>query len=281
MSGSATDTSRRTLLAVLAHPDDESLGVGGTLAKYVAAGVDVFLLTATRGESGLFRGYRRDDPNHPGPAALASIRETELRGAAAALGVREVTLLGYPDGRVDRTEPAEIIGRIAAAVRRIRPDVVLTFGPDGGYGHPDHIAVSQFTTAAIVAAADATFVPPGDGAALRPHAVAKLYYLAWPTSTWAKYEIAFRTMGTTVDGIERHATHWPDWAITTVLDTSEVWETVWRAVSCHQSQMAGYQRLPTLSPEQHKALWGTQTFYRVFSRVNVGRTPESDVFEGL
>ena len=81
--------SRRSLrlLAVLAHPDDESLGVGGTLAKYAADGIEVFLLTATRGDAGRFRGHRPGSPEHPGAEALGAIRETELRTAAAALGV--------------------------------------------------------------------------------------------------------------------------------------------------------------------------------------------------
>ena len=93
------------LMAVLAHPDDESLGVGGTLAKYASEGVDVFLLTATRGDSGRYRGYRPDDPRHPGPVALATIREAELRAAASVLGVREVSLLDYRDQHLDRCEP--------------------------------------------------------------------------------------------------------------------------------------------------------------------------------
>ena len=84
-------------MAVLAHPDDESLDVGGTLAKYAASGVDVFLVTATRGEGGRFRGVPRGDERHPGPAALAAIREAELRSAAVALGVREVSLFDYRD----------------------------------------------------------------------------------------------------------------------------------------------------------------------------------------
>ena len=84
-------------MAVLAHPDDESLGVGGTLAKYASEGVEVYLLTATRGDSGRYRGYRLDDHQHPGPLALANIREGELRAAASALGVREVSILNYHD----------------------------------------------------------------------------------------------------------------------------------------------------------------------------------------
>src|SRR6478752_7197491 len=93
------------LMAVLAHPDDESLGVGGTLAKYASEGVDVFLLTATRGDGGQYRGHPQSDPQHPGPLALAAIRETELRAAAAALGVREVSLLDYHDQLLDRANP--------------------------------------------------------------------------------------------------------------------------------------------------------------------------------
>jgi LmbE family N-acetylglucosaminyl deacetylase len=134
--------SNRRLMAVLAHPDDESLGVGGTLAKYAAQGVDVFLVTATRGDAGRFHGHRAGDREHPGSEALATIREAELRSAAKALGVREVALLGYPDQRLDCADPREAIARIVGQVRCHRPDVVVTFGPDGAYGHPDHVAIS-------------------------------------------------------------------------------------------------------------------------------------------
>jgi LmbE family N-acetylglucosaminyl deacetylase len=273
--------SVRRLMAVLAHPDDESLGFGGTLAKYASEGVDVFLLTATRGDAGRYRGYPSGDQRHPGVQALAEIRESELRAAAAALGVREVSLLEYRDQHLDRADPREAIGRIAAELRRVRPDVVLTFAPDGAYGHPDHIAISQFATAAIVAAADAGFLPDDGGRALQPHAVSKLYYLAWPETTWAAYESAFRALSSMVDGMERRATPWPDWAITTAIDTTDAWPTVWRAVSCHESQLAAYERLKDVSAEHHRMLWGRQSFYRVFSTVNGGRGRETDLFEGL
>jgi len=268
------------LLAVLAHPDDESLGVGGTLARYASEGVDVFLVTATRGDGGRFRGHRPGDERHPGPEALARIREAELRAAAAALGVREVELLGYPDQRLDRANPREAIGHIVTALRRFRPDVVVTFGPDGAYGHPDHIAISQFTTAAVMAAADAAFGSDGPSP-LRTHSVSKLYYLAWPDSTWRAYQAAVQTLSATVDGVERHATPWPEWAITTVIDTSDVWPVVWRAVSCHESQLAAYERLRDLPPEHHRTLWGRQSFYRAFSTVSGGRARERDLFEGV
>ena len=266
-------------MAILAHPDDESLGFGGVLAKYAAEGVHVALVTATRGEGGRFRG-ERDGPEHPGPERLAVIREAELRAATEALGVRDLSLLGYRDGHLDEAEPREAVGRIAEHIRRVRPQVVVTFPPDGAYGHPDHIAICQFATAATVAAADPAH-GGGGTASLSPHAVAKLYYMVGDEASWAAYQEAFKKLVSNVDGVERHGVPWPEWEITTVVDTRGVWSTVWKAVSCHDSQIAAYERLKQLSPEHHSALWGSQRFYRAFSTVNGGRRRETDLFEGL
>lgn len=263
------------LLAVLAHPDDESLGFGGTLAHYAREGVETHVVTATRGDRGRFRG-EKDGPNHPGPAALARIREGELRAATEVLGVASLEILGYGDGVLDEVPAAEAIARIAAAIRRVRPQVAITFGPEGAYGHPDHIAICQFTTAAIVAAADPAQAVEGE-----PHAVAKLYYLASTRAGWQAYQHAFKRLVSLVDGVEREVEPWPDWQITTWLDTRAEWETVWRAVQCHDSQVAAYQRLAELSAEDHAALWGVGTYYRVFSTVNGGRARETDLFDGL
>jgi LmbE family N-acetylglucosaminyl deacetylase len=261
-------------MCVLAHPDDESLGTGGALARYAAEGVGTYLVTATRGERGRFH-----DQEWPGADIVASTRESELMAAAGELGVREVRFLDYPDGALDRVDAAEAIAKIAGHLRRVRPQVVITFGPDGAYGHPDHIAISQLTAAAIVCAAD----PAAQGLprASEPHAVAKLYFIAWSAEKWAAYQAALRKLVFTVDGDERQAVAWPSWAITTVLDTSAVWPTVWRAVSCHRTQMTIFQKLEQLPMEHQRSLWGTQEFYRVFSAVNGGRTRESDLFEGL
>jgi LmbE family N-acetylglucosaminyl deacetylase len=268
------------LMAVLAHPDDESLGMGGTLAKYASEGVSVYLLTATRGDSGRYRGLRPGDEQHPGPSALGAIREAELRAAALALGIREVSLLDYRDQYLDSANPSAAIAAIVQHIRKVRPHVVVTFGPDGAYGHPDHVAISQFTTAAIVAAADPAFgldaIPLGQA-----HAVSKLYYLAWSESTWNAYQAAFQKLVSTVDGVERQAVPWPKWEITTVIDTRKVWSAVWRAISCHESQIAAYERLGQLSAEDHEALWGCQSFYRVFSTVSGGRARETDLLEGI
>lgn len=262
------------LMAVLAHPDDESLGFGGTLARYAAEGVRVSLVTATRGQAGRFRGIAPGAAGHPGRDALAAQRERELRAAASVLGVASLDVLDYDDGALAEAPPRRVIREIAEAIRRERPDVVVTFAADGAYGHPDHIAISQHALAAVVEAAST-------GGAAPAHAVRKAYVLAWPADVWTAYQSAFTSLVSRVDGVERRATPWADWAITTTIDTRACWSTVWQAVQCHDSQIGGYAALRTLGAADHAALWGRQSYYRVFSTVSGGRRRETDLFEGL
>jgi LmbE family N-acetylglucosaminyl deacetylase len=259
------------LMAVLAHPDDETLGCGGTLARYSSEGIGTHVLTATRGQSG-----RHGSGEHPGKAALGRIREAEEREAARELGVTEVSFLDYVDGELDRADPVAAAAAIVAHLRRVRPHVVMTFGPDGAYGHPDHIAVSQLASAAVHLAADPHHDGPGE-----PHTVSKLYYIAWGAEAWAAYQRAFKTLTSTVAGVERHAAPWPEWAITTRLDCTPWWPRVWDAVRHHRTQMSIYGALERLGEDDHRTLWGNQTFYRAFSTVNGGREAERDLFEGL
>lgn len=268
------------LMVVAAHPDDETLGFGGVLARYSSEGVETSLIIATRGERGRYLDHRFDTPGHPGAVALAGIRERELHAAAGALGIGHVTVLGYEDQQLDRAHDAGAVARIAAEIRRVRPHVVLTFAADGAYGHPDHIAISQLATAATMAAAndDAGNETCSPGTA---HTVSKLYYLAWNEAAWTAYQSVFKKLVFTVDGVERQATPWPDWALTTVVDTRAWWPAVWRAVGCHESQVGVYATLRNLAPSQCEAFWGSQSFYRVFSLVNGGSHLESDLFEGL
>ncbi len=160
-------------MCVLAHPDDESLGTGGALARYASEGVEIHVVCATRGELGRFGNA----VEKPAPEVVGRAREAELRAAAAVLGTSEVNFLGYVDRSLDAADPLEAQSRIASHIRRVRPHVVITFAPDGAYGHPDHIAISQFATGAVVAAADAQFAIPDCG--YPAHSVSKLYYIAW------------------------------------------------------------------------------------------------------
>jgi LmbE family N-acetylglucosaminyl deacetylase len=266
------DTLR--LLCVAAHPDDESLGLGGVLARYAAEGIATYVLTATRGE----RGWIGDPDTYPGPAALGSLRERELRRAASVLGLQQVDFLDYTDGELDSAGAEEVIAGIVTHLRRVRPHVVITFGPDGATGHPDHIAISQFTTAAIVCAADPGYRPQCDWPA---HRVAKLYYLASSRARIAAYEAIFGDSAMTVDDVKRFVPGWADWAITTRIDTLDYWSQVWQAIICHRSQLPNYEALARLPEERRRELWDAQEFYRAFSLVNGGRTVEHDLFAGL
>ena len=262
------------LMCILAHPDDESLATGGILAKYAASGIQTYLVMATRGE----RGWPGLATAYPGPHALGRLREAELRAAAQVLGLQEVVFLDYQDGELDRADPAQAIAKIVTQLRRIQPDVVVTFDPNGMYGHPDHIAISQLTTTAVVAAADPGYQILNSA---MPHRVAKLYYRAFGQMEQAVYEATFGQLIMPVDSVERHFIAWPEWAITTRVDTSAYGEQVWRAIECHRSQVPDCQKLKVLADEVHLHFWKTQTYYRVMSLVNGGREVEDDLFAGL
>jgi N-acetyl-1-D-myo-inositol-2-amino-2-deoxy-alpha-D-glucopyranoside deacetylase len=176
------DETRKVLLAVLAHPDDESFGMGGTLAYYAKLGVKVYLVCATRGEVGdvapeYLEGFH----------SIAERRESELRCAAGILGLSGVIFLDYRDsgmpGSPDNAHPnalaaaplEEVAAKVAHQIRALQPQVVLTFDPIGGYKHPDHIAIQRATTEAFTLAADPDFM---DG--LPPYRAQKLYYHVIP-----------------------------------------------------------------------------------------------------
>lgn len=266
--------SNLKLMCVLAHPDDESLGTGGILAKYAAEGIKTYLVTATRGE----QGWSGNADEYPGPAALGRIREAELYAAAGVLGLQEVAFLDYKDGELDQVDPGGAIARIVDHLRRVRPQVVVTFDPAGVYGHPDHIAISQFTTAAIVAAADPGYA---EAQPWPPHRVSKLYYFAAIAQKMAAYQAAFGELALEVDGIQRLASAWEPWAITTRIETGAYWRRVWEAIACHRSQLPGYEALTNLPEAQRQSLWETETYYRALSLVNGGRAIEQDLFQGL
>jgi N-acetylglucosamine malate deacetylase 2 len=136
------------LLAVFAHPDDESFGMAGTLAKYAATGVVTALICATRGEAGQSNGLADS------PKALGALRTREIECAAQALGVRDLELLDWPDGDAARWDLDSLAGQMAGLIRRIGPDVLATFDGEGITRHPDHIAVHRTALQALNAAPD-------------------------------------------------------------------------------------------------------------------------------
>ena len=159
-----TDLRGRSLLAVFAHPDDESIACGGLLAWCAQLGTHVSLLCMTRGEHG------------QGAGDVGGMRSRELEAAARALGLGSVTLLDHEDGMLPWLSAGSLRFEIEEAIRARRPDVVITFDADGLYWHPDHIAVHELTTAAIVRLGDDApalyyvTTPPGSMRAVADHA---------------------------------------------------------------------------------------------------------------
>lgn len=164
-----TGVQQAPLVAVLAHPDDESRLVGGTLALAAARGVRAGLYCATRGEAG--------DTARPA-AEVAQLREGELHDACRVLGIAELWLEGFPDGGLVEADPEVVVERIVAFLRTVRPEVVVTFGPDGRTGHPDHIAVGHLAGQAFDAAGDPQRFGAHRQQGLAPWQPGFLYHLA-------------------------------------------------------------------------------------------------------
>lgn len=255
MTGMPSDTllvsdenPRPVLLAVLAHPDDETFGMGGTLAYYSRRGVDTYLICATRGEAGdidpaLLRGY----------ASIAERREAELRCASGKLGLSGVSFLGYRDsgmaGAPDNHHPQALIGQplkqvageIARAIRTLRPDVVVTFDPIGGYRHPDHIFIHQATVRAIDLAGDPSAENLSD---LPPFSPKKLYYQTIPRSFMRLMVRLMRLVGRDPrkfgknHDIDLAAIAEVDFPINTVIDYRSVADIRDDASACHASQLS-------------------------------------------
>jgi len=263
------------LLVSFAHPDDESMGMGGTLAKYAAQGVETFCLCASRGE----RGWCGPEEQNPGLDAIGQIRTLELENAVKELGMTELHFLGYIDGEVDQANPQEAIGKIVTHIRRIRPQVIVTFPPDGNYGHPDHIAMGQFTSAAVICAADSNYQDP-EG--LPAHRVLKLYYMV-DSENFVNLIAPFMSeMTFPVEDQLRGEVAWKEWMVTTHIEMAEYCGTAWRAIQCHQSQLPSLGMMAELHEDAAKAILAMQgTFYRAFSLVNGGRKTEMDLFDGI
>jgi LmbE family N-acetylglucosaminyl deacetylase len=219
------------LLAVFSHPDDETFRPGGTLALLAQSGVQVHVLTATRGEAGSC-----GEPPLCTPAELPGVRERELRCACAALGLQPPRLLGYEDGNLQKVEAESMVALILNAVDEIKPQVLLGFGPNGLSGHPDHIAIGRHTLAAFQ----------------RAEQVAALYTVAVPRSLAQKLDM-------------RQVHPVSDRAIALTVDVSPVWETKLAAMRCHATQWSSLP-MAQASEERRRLFFGGEYFVRAASR---------------
>jgi LmbE family N-acetylglucosaminyl deacetylase len=235
------------ILLVFAHPDDESSSVAGTTAKYTERGVSVDLICATRGE----KGTRLDVPTD---VDTATARETGLRAAAGIIGIRNIYLLGYMDGNLEKVDTSEIAGRIMNIMRDVQPEIVITFGPDGISGHPDHKAISKAATVAFE-----MFTEGGN----RPR---KLYYVAIPES------VLVDIGGEQVSGVITR----PDDEITTIIDISRHLDAKIRALKAHSSQQDA-RRLAEIFQQSGEVRRVSREFLYLAKPKKT--TKETDIFE--
>jgi len=235
------------ILLVFAHPDDESSSVGGTTAKYTERGISVDLICATRGE----KGTRLDVPPE---VDTATAREAGLRAAAGITGIRNIYLLGYMDGNLEKVDTGKIASRILNIMREVQPEIVITFGPDGISGHPDHKAISKAATLAFDMSTEAGIGPR------------KLYYVTIPES------VLTDVGGEHANGVITR----PDDEVTTIIDISRHLDTKIRALQAHSSQQ--------------DARWLAEVFQQSAELTGVSReflylakpkktTKETDIFE--
>src|SRR3990172_8708189 len=283
-------TRQRTLLFVGAHPDDETFGVGGTLAQYAAARVKVYYACATRGEAGSVNPEQMK-----GHARLGDMRWAELECAAQILGLADVIYLGYRDsgmsGAEDNRHPEalaaakldQVVGRIVKAARQVKPDVVLTFDPIGGYRHPDHIAVHNATVRAFHAAGDPGQFPEA-GEAFRPQ---KLYFSVFPRGM---LKLAVRVMplfgqdprrfgrNKDIDIASLAEVEFPVHAVVRLSKRSI--ELRDRAAACHASQMEGAPPRAGILGIINR-LRGQRDLYMRGHPPVTGRRRETDLFEGV
>jgi LmbE family N-acetylglucosaminyl deacetylase len=282
--------SQLTLLAVLAHPDDESFGLGGTLALYARRGHRVILLCATRGEAGTV------DPEYlRGFSSIAELRESELRCAAQHLGLDAVHFLGYRDsgmqGQLENSHPdaqvahpvEEVAVKVIAHIRELRPDVVLTFDPIGGYRHPDHIHIHEATKMAFEHAADAGFHPEA-GAPFQPRA---LYYHVFPhkflrfvTRLMPLVGVDPRRFGRNKD-IDLKALTQFDFPIHVRIDIAPVAAVKAEAGACHASQGGMGMRQGLMGWVTTHVLGESENYMRAFPPVDGSRRISGDLFEGI
>ncbi|GAA3823533.1 N-acetyl-1-D-myo-inositol-2-amino-2-deoxy-alpha-D-glucopyranoside deacetylase [Streptomyces phyllanthi] len=295
-----SDLPARRLLLVHAHPDDESINNGATMAKYAAEGAQVTLVTCTLGEEGevipphLARlASDRDD-------ALGPYREVELVEAMKQLGVTDHRFLGGPgrfrdsgmmgveqndrEGALWATEIDEAAGHLVEVIREVRPQVLVTYDPNGGYGHPDHIQTHRVAMRAADLAAEPDFRPElGD-----PWEIAKVYWNRVPRSVaiegFARLREAlaeprglpFTKIASVIDipGVV------DDWIVTTEIDGSAFASAKAAAMRAHATQIAVAEPFFALSNELAQPLFTTE-YYELVRGRREGGGRETDLFEGV
>ena len=280
------------LLACFAHPDDEAFPVGGVLAACAARGVRVRLVTATLGEEGEIR-----QEGSATRETLGEIRRVELACAVKALGLAEHAVLDYRDSGMAgwdsnnhprafvNADAIEVVERLTLEIRQFRPQVVLTFGPDGLYGHPDHIAISNHATEVFRLAGDPAAFPHQLADGLEPHQPQRLFYSVRPRGFRREWAEALRGQGIDwpMPTPEQELQGVPEEELNLEMDVSGNGglEAKMACILCHRTQVAPdwpYHRVP-----RHVAarILGREFYIRAHPLVSADETLPEDFFAGL
>ena len=274
---------------VIKDPDDEQ-GVSGLFAKYAREGVETTLICSTRGEAGeIAPGVNADSNN------LGTVREDELRCAAEKIGISNVYFLDYRDsgmmGTSENADPRclwqcnlmQVAEKVVRLVRRHQPQVMLTFDPQGGYGHPDHIRAHQAATIAYYVAGDARIFPEHALEGLTPWAPSKLYWGAFPRSRFQKYVEMAEQMGADIsvplrEFVKRGIS---DECVTTRIQVAEYVDLKLNALFCHASQMDPNSIWSKIPPEVRREGLKVETLICAESRVGAVQGIEEDIYAGI
>jgi LmbE family N-acetylglucosaminyl deacetylase len=237
----------RTILGVFAHPDDESLACGGTLARASDAGARVVVFCASRGEAG-----STSDPALAPPGSLGLVRTRELGEAASVLGIAELVVMDHPDGDLQWTPEADLRAEIALTIQRCRADAVITFDEDGLYWHPDHVGMHQHTDAAVTS--------------LGPDAP-PLYYVTIPHGVMRAVIDAVRgksgvPSNVSLWGLDPDAFGYGAKSSTLVVDVRDWVSQKLAALRCHRTQIGSQHALAWISDDDARRWLGAEHFRR-------------------
>jgi LmbE family N-acetylglucosaminyl deacetylase len=273
------------LLACFAHPDDETFSCAGVMLLNRRRGIHNSLVCATRGESGEI-----SDPDLATPETLAIVRTQELECAAARMGVDDLHFLGYRDsgmagapdnqrnGAYATAPDSAVVVRLVRLIRELRPQVVITFDPTGGYGHPDHIAIHRHTLAAARLAADPAFAPH-DGP---PWQIARLFYPALDIEAFRAISSRLVAQGDPLPtwGGEDGVPLWPEQSVDAKIDIGGVVAAKWDAFRCHQTQIGANHPFMRVPADFAMGLFREEWFEQAYPAEKPAQ-PYTDLFEGL
>ena len=268
MPNSNPDLAGVRILAAFAHPDDEGFGCGGTLAMLAARGAQITMLCATNGDVGEI-----SDPSLATPETLASVRQEELRQAMAVIGAVDLRFMGYRDsgmaGTEDNDHPdslyrakqASVVAQVVDILREVRPELVITHDPTGGYGHPDHMTMHQHVTQAFSLAADTSYSDPSAGKSplWQPRL---LYYVCFPRSNFRRMWQQMVDAGITPPfaSMEVESIGSPDESVTTVVDVSAYVDVKIASLGCHRTQMDPNGPFAQLPEEMTREIMSTEYY---------------------